>query len=167
MWLSKLIYTLLTLLCFWLQWDYTPTPLPTPPRHTQTSSEHFYIVARLKWNLNPFFKLYTWKYWNKFYPMMVAGVHTFIHKDISVDYDFQNTNPPTMQHWILFSLHYMTSGSSDVRHVHDVPTLASTWSLLLTTPGATLPVSPPSTQPGSSSRARAETSNNQVRLVPC
>ena len=41
-----------------------------------------------------------------------------------------------------------------------VPTLASTWSLLLTTPGATLPVSPPSLQPGSSSsRARAETSS--------
>ena len=48
-----------------------------------------------------------------------------------------------------------------------VPTLASTWSLLLTTPGATLAVSPPSLQPGSSSRARAETSSNQVRLVPC
>ena len=52
---------------------------------------------------------------------MVAGVHTFIHKDISVDYDFQNTNPPTMQHWILFSLHYNYSGGPIVGHVHDGP----------------------------------------------
>ena len=66
---------------------------PSPDTYRQ-ASEHFYIVARLKWNLNPFFKLYTWKYWNKFYPMMVAGVYTFIRKDISVDYDIQNTDPP-------------------------------------------------------------------------
>ena len=163
MWLSKLIYTLLTLLCFWLQWDYTPTPLPTPPRHRQ-ASEHFHHVARLKWNLNPFFKLYTWKYWNKFYPMMVAGVHTFIHKDISVEYDFQNTDPPTLSYFVYTTWPVLALVSAMSMMV---PTLASTWSLLLTTPGATLPVSPPSTQPGSSSRARAETSNNQVREVPC
>ena len=49
MWLSKLIYTLLTLLCFWLQWDYTPTPLQAQTQ-TQTyrqAGKHFYKKGTL------------------------------------------------------------------------------------------------------------------------
>ena len=93
---------------------------------------------------------------------MVAGVHTFIHKDISVEYDFQNTDPPTLSYFVYTTWPVLALVSAMSMMV---PTLVSTWSLLLTTPGVTLPVSPPSLQLGSSSRARAETSNIQVREV--
>ena len=165
MWLSKLIYTLLTLLCFWLQWDYTPTPLQAQTQ-TQTyrqAGKHFYK----KGTLPPFQTLhfeilglilsndagwssyfYSQRYFSRLWIM------TFITQTLLL------SNTELCFLYTAWPVVVLVSAMSMM-----VPTLASTWSLLLTTPGATLAVSPPSLQPGSSSRARAETSNNQVREV--
>ena len=62
----------------------------TPTHQHRQACEHFYNVARLKNGTLPPFSNFTLGYIGlNFYPMMVAGVYTFIHKDILVDVELK------------------------------------------------------------------------------